>query len=171
MAYNLGNETTDTDTFPGQDGRIVASKFTSTDAGTLSGGWVYYPTTAGSGDSFKLIIYNDNGGAPGTKLEVGTATAIPASGGWVDAGSFTASIAATTDYWLGIVTNGYESFAEYYVYGSGLSMARCEDSYASPTDNPTVATTYTDAQVIAYVVVETGSPPRPIRRLVGFSYG
>jgi len=157
MAYNLGNDQSDTNTFPGQGDRGLITRFTSSGAGTLSGGYAYWPTGHAGGENFKLVIYNDNSGAVGTVLEASAGTSIPSGGGWISVGSMSASISASTDYHIGIIKqSGYESFAEDYLYGGGYDTVRIEDSYTSPTDNPTEVSSYSDWQVCAYVIVEEG---------------
>jgi len=50
-------------------------------------------------------IYTDSGGNPGTKLAEGTAQTVPSSAAWVSI-PVSASITASTQYWLAVVIPG-----------------------------------------------------------------
>lgn len=107
----FGQTTPGTVSSPTQDGRYWASKFTLTEAGLVTAVNAFFDYDAGntsnSGDSAKAVIYADSAGSPGTLMGVSAAAAVP--GGDVEV-SFSISVSLPAgDYWLGIVSNGFQA--------------------------------------------------------------
>lgn len=82
----------------------MVTKFTSIEAGTITGAGQRGVTNFGA-DNHKIVVFDDDGGSgePGTLLYVGPALAFSAAG--FQTGSMTGSITAK-DYWIGSVSQG-----------------------------------------------------------------
>lgn len=99
-----------------------------------------------AGDNGKAVIYLDNAGAPGTRKGVSSAVAIPGGNSQTVNFPLVVSLPAG-DYWLGIVTDSFNSRIGYTSPG-GVSGARNESlTYATPADpaGAPAATSTTDA--------------------------
>ena len=127
----FGNTTAGGDTFPNSGDRALVSKFTLSEAGDVTEINARFAGTATAGMNFKGLIYDDDGtaGAPGTRLAIGTATAVPAGGG-VIASPITASLAAG-DYWLGYVCDSFQAEAD--IETTGTLKRKEAHTYASPS--------------------------------------
>lgn len=146
----FGDTTAGGDTFPASGDRGLVSKFTAGSSGTLTSINVRFDSTSGGGESFKGLIYADDGAGntPGTLLGVGNATSVPAGGGDLQSGGLSVSIVGGTDYWIGAVTNGFNPV--YQLDASPSNGSRMEAvTYASPAASWTEAGT-TSGQLNTY---------------------
>lgn len=104
----LGDTTQGSAAFPCSDGRELVAYFTSTTGGTLNRGYAYFSAATTAGASAKVTLRADNSGAPGDLIASSAGAAVPAGGGLVDLGAMSGSISASTNYWIGVVCNGFE---------------------------------------------------------------
>lgn len=129
----FGDTTAGGDTFPCSGDRALLSKFTCPTSGTLTQINVRFDSTSGGGENFKGLIYADDGAGntPGTRLGVGNATAVPAGGGDLASDGLSVTLVASTDYWIGAVTDGF--FPVFQMDAGGAGGSRMEGTtYASP---------------------------------------
>ena len=152
---NLGDDTAGADTSPGSPDRCLVTRFSSTEAGTLTRGWARFSSATTAGSSAKVVVYTNVAGAPVTLVGASAGASVPAGGGLVDLGALSGSIVGSVDYFVGVVYS--DSQAELQLDG-GLSvmdteMANGTLSYATPPALwPGTDITYSDNRVNAYGV-------------------
>ena len=151
----FGNTTAGSDTFPCSNDRCIASKFTLTETGNVTSMTARFDASSTAGTNFKPVIYNDSAGSPGARNTVGSATAVPAGGGAIQA-TITATLSAG-DYWLGYVCDSSTAVAEIELTGTGQRKESL--TYASPAD-PFGTPDGSLAEVCIYATY-TGGPGSP----------
>lgn len=122
-------------TAPGGADRCWVGKFTSGAAGTIIQGTVCFVSSTTSGASGKVVVLSVTAGEPDTVLAVSDPVAIPA-GASTTVFPFTGSpaIAASTEYYLGIVTSDFQADIDNN-FSAGAYERRLANgtfSYASP---------------------------------------
>jgi hypothetical protein len=151
----FGDTTAGGETFPTSTDRGVVSKFTLTEAGTVTE--INIRFTGSGAINFKGVIYDDDGsaGSPGTLLIVGAATAA-ASG--VVASSASGELAAG-DYWVGCVTNdpGFDLVCD----ASGASDVRYNNSCTYTSPPAWSGTDSNPVQLNAYVTYTPAASGKP----------
>ena len=165
---NFGDDTSGPGEFPSSGDRAIVTQFTTSEAGTITGAFCYFGTSGSAGTSAKFIVHNDSSDVPGTLLVASGAVAIPAGGGWIDFGSLSGSLTASTKYHLGVVCNSFNAkIGEDESVTAITTMANGNYSYASPPSWPSPDTDYTTVRVNAYVVYTTGSGARLQTHILG----
>lgn len=147
----FGDLTAGGDTFPCSDGRALVDRFTLTEAATVTGIYVNFSSGTTAGTSFKGLILADSSGLPGSVLVVGTATAVPAGGGYIQS---PASVAlAAGDYWIGYVANSFQASSTQDASGTApnMQMANGTFSYSSPPATWPGSSASYGGQINAYV--------------------
>jgi hypothetical protein len=133
----------------GQNG-MQAQKFTTTSAGTLNSIAVYFGTTDSSpNNKFQVALYTDSSGAPGTLIASSGDNTITGSA-WNTA-NITASLAATTSYWLAVNQNStsgtlnetyYDSNGSYHYAFVGQTYGSWPGSFGTPFTNTIALSIY-----------------------------
>lgn len=150
---------------PGQADRAWVGKVTSSAAGTIASGTVTFVSSTASGASGKMIVLSVTAGEPDAVLYVSDALAIPA-GASTQTFTFSGSpsIAASTDYYIGIVNNDFQAEMD-QTENLGASFSRLANgtfSYATPPGTwPGTDSSSADRQLTASLTIDTGG---------GFSY-
>jgi hypothetical protein len=126
----LGRNTSGGGDFPASADRCLITKYTSIEAGTITGVGLRGVLNFGA-DSHKVVVFDDDGGAgePGTLLYVGPVLAFAAPG--FQTGSLAGSITAK-DYWIGSVSLGGGYNQGVLDSAGDTRMANGTFSYASP---------------------------------------
>lgn len=121
---------------PATTDRYWASKFTLSEDGAVTKVTAFFDYDAGNtssaGDNGKAVIYADSSGSPGALVGVSSAVAIGAGDQTVDF-PLTASLTAG-DYWLGIVTDSFNSRLHTFSTTGGNYVRKESLTYASPGD-------------------------------------
>lgn len=121
---------------PNSNDRYWASKFTLSEDGAVTKVTAFFDYDAGNtsnaGDNGKAVIYADSSGSPGALVGVSSAVAIGAGDQTVDF-PLTASLTAG-DYWLGIVTDSFNSRLHTFSWTGGNHVRKESLTYASPGD-------------------------------------
>jgi hypothetical protein len=154
----FGDDSAGASSFPCSSDRALLSLFTLTEAADVTEIVCIFEATTTAGCSFKGLIYADAGGTPGARIAVGAATAIPA-GASTTASACVVTLAAG-DYWLGLVTDGFEARMQCDASG-GLSRMEAA-TYASPAGTWTQSGTGSARLNVyaEYTAVPSG-PPQP----------
>lgn len=153
----LGDDTYGSSAFPGSSDRCLVTKFTATEAGTITGVGAYITVNYGN-DTIKVVVLDDDGGSgePGTLLyaspDISTTTE-----GWYTAslsGSFTAK-----DYWIGIVASGGCNYGrDDGLSGMNTRMANGTFSRSSPPSTwPGTDASYDTSRMNVYLEYTAGS--------------
>ncbi len=124
------------------DGQLIASKFTTTTAGTLDSMSVdlALDQDATPNNKYQLAIYSDSSGSPGNYL--GSATAGTLTGnGWNNLRFTTpVTVTASTPYWLVYWENGSSNELAYQSGVSSATTATVSSTWQGGTDNGMPAT-------------------------------
>jgi hypothetical protein len=132
----LGNTSPGTTSTPNSSDRCWAYKVTLSENGTVTKATVFFDYDAANsslaGDNGKVLVYADSSGAPGSRVAVSSAVSIPAGDQTLD---FTLSVYLTAgDYWLGLVTDSFNSRLNSLGSGSSSYVRKESFTYASPAD-------------------------------------
>lgn len=148
----FGDDTQGAASSPGNDDRALLTRFTLTEAATVTSMGGYFASSSLAGASVKFLVYSNNSGTPGTRQIVSNAATVPAGGGLVTAsasGSLTAA-----DYYVGVVYGGFEPnvSVDDGISGVDTEMANGTLSFASPpTSWPGTDISYDNIRVNVYV--------------------
>jgi hypothetical protein len=151
---------------PNSADRCWVSKFTLSENGDVTKLTAFFDYDAGNssaaGDNVKAVIYADSSGSPGALMAASAGVAIGAGDQTVD---FPVSVSLTAgDYWLGVVSDGFNSRVNAADGASG-SYARKESlTYASPGDpfgTPDATGTNTFGIYATYTTGPALSSPTP----------
>lgn len=129
----FGNNSVGSDTFPCSDGRSLVDRFNCPEARHIISVAVHFAASSTAGTTIKALVLADNAGSPGAVLGVGTATAVPAGGGWVTC-DLSLDVAAG-NYWLGFVGNSFTANVTHNTatgVAPNMAMANGSFNYATP---------------------------------------
>lgn len=156
---NFGDDTQGSNSFPCNDDRGLVTLFTTTEDGTITDAYAYFDATSTSGMSAKLIIYTDSSGVPGSLVTSSAGAAVPSGGGLVNLGAISGSLTGSTNYFVGITTNGFQAriSEDDALTGMNSDMANGTLTYTSPPSSwPGTDSDYSNIRFNAYVVYTTG---------------
>ena len=146
MAYTIGI------TSPSGDGASTGdietcwvTVFTSGAAGTMVQGTVCFDAGTSAGTQARFVVFSDVAGEPTTLLAVSSAVSVPAG---ASVTAFTLggeAVAASTPYWIGIVSDT-SGAAMNYTLGAGYKVRRATAfNFTSPPSTwPGSASSYAD---------------------------
>jgi len=162
----FGQTSAGSNSYPANGDRYIASKFTLSVAGDVTKVTAFFDfdasNTSFSGDNGKAVIYEDSSGAPGALVAVSSAVSIPGGDQQIDF-PVTVSLAAG-DYWLGIVTDSFNSRLNIFAFSGGSHVTKESLTYASPADpmgTPGVTGSDIFAIYATYTPAGGSFPPAP----------
>lgn len=171
----FGNTGVESSSFPMTDDRVYTTRFTLSEAGTVTKltARVTSDGGGGTGGNWKGVIYSSTSNSPDALLGVTAAVSISATDVWVDL-TFSSSVElAAGDYFLGVVGGNSSFNTRLSTGGSGHdSEAQVSGfSYASPPDPwGTTSNTY-DARASIYATYTAGIDPLKFFQSDGFQIG
>lgn len=128
----LGDSTAGGDDFPCNGDRCLVGKFTSDGSGgAVSEAHFMFSSASTAGTNAKFVLLADAAGVPSTVLATSAGVAVPAGGGTVDF-SISYTLAASTDYWIGAVTDNFQAKWQGDSSGGTTDMANGTFSYTTP---------------------------------------
>lgn len=150
---NFGDETAGTDSFPCDNGRAMASKYTADHSGTVTSMHLYFHGDGSASGNVKCAIHEDDAGTIGDLVGV-SSSASCGSDEWVEC-SASITLSSSGDYWLVAVTDNFNpKFAHLNSGPTSMIMANGTYSYASPPSTwPGTDATY-DGQLSIYATLE-----------------
>lgn len=158
MAYTIGLPTpSGIGSTPADSDRAWVSKFTSVAAGTMSQGTVCFTSGTG-GTTGRFIVLSVTSGEPDAVIAYSEIVTIPAGASTTVFPLSGEAVAATTDYYFGIVTYDFNAAMDGGVTGAGYQtrLANGTFSLATPPGTwPGSDGSYTDALSVS-LVIDTG---------------
>jgi hypothetical protein len=157
----FGDDTSGASSNPGNGNRALLSRFTLSEAATITGISLFFASSTTAGASAKALIYSNGANTPSSLVFASTGQAIPAGGGWVNypaSGSL-----ASGEYFVGVVYNSFEANIGCDA-GTGFDteMANGTLSYTTPPASwPGTSISYTEVRVNAYVTYIPDVPVSP----------
>lgn len=152
----LGDSTAGADDFPCNSDRCLVGKFTSDGSGgAVSEAHFRFASATTAGTSAKFVLMADSAGVPGSVLATSAGVTVPAGGGVIDF-SISYTLAASTDYWIGAVTNNFPAKWQADSTGGTTVMANGTFSYTTPPSTwPGTSGSYS-IQVNAWLIYAAG---------------
>lgn len=160
MAYTIGLPTPSGEgAAPADSDRCWVSKFTSGAAGTMVEGTVCFLGTTG-GTSGRFVVLSVTGGEPDAVLAYSEITVIPAGASTTVFPLNGEAVAASTDYYLGIVTSDFNAAIDEEATASGYQKRLANGTFSivtPPATWPGSDASYTDnSPSVALVVDDSG---------------